>query len=226
MSQILSMLTLQQQLNDATNGTCWEDGITKQGKPIDWRRCIYLECAELVESYPWKHWKNIDATADTENIKIEVVDIWHFVMSEILRLNTNNQKLSLEELAYKISSLPNFNMLKEPANDISDRHFDQIANIEKFIKSVFIDESLEDMASLYFEVVLQSGLNLDSLYQLYIGKNILNQFRQDHGYKDGSYIKVWNGKEDNVVMQNLLADNPSITPNELYEALKTQYPKQ
>lgn len=226
MSQILSMLTLQQQLNDATNGTCWEDGITKQGKPIDWRRCIYLECAELVESYPWKHWKNIDATADTENIKIEVVDIWHFVMSEVLRLNASSHKLSMEELAGKISSLPNFDILKEPANDISDRYFEQIATIEKFIKSVFIDESLEEMASLYFEVVLQSGLNLDSLYQLYIGKNILNQFRQDHGYKDGSYIKVWNGKEDNVVMQNLLAANPSITPNELYEALKAEYPKQ
>jgi hypothetical protein len=89
-----------------------------------------------------------------------------------------------------------------------------------------MDESLEEMASLYFEVVIQSGLNLDSLYQLYIGKNILNQFRQDHGYKDGSYVKVWNGKEDNVVMQNLLAANPSISPSELYEALKAEYPKQ
>ncbi|MCK5855130.1 MAG: dUTP diphosphatase, partial [Sulfurovaceae bacterium] len=58
MSQILQMLSLQQQLNDATNGENWEEGVTKNGKKIDWRRCIYLEAAELVESYPWKHWKN------------------------------------------------------------------------------------------------------------------------------------------------------------------------
>ncbi|MDD3774863.1 MAG: dUTP diphosphatase [Sulfurovaceae bacterium] len=226
MSQILSMFALQQQLNDATNGIGWEAGITKQGKPIDWRRCIYLECAELIESYPWKHWKNIDAAADTENIKIEVVDIWHFVMSEILRLNANSQKLPMEELSAKISSLPSFGILREPASDISDKYFDQIAAIEKFLKCVFIDESLEELANLYFYVVFQSGLNLDSLYQLYIGKNILNQFRQDHGYKDGSYTKVWNGKEDNVVMQNLLAANPTIGPSELYDALKASYPKQ
>jgi len=220
------MLRLQQQLNDATNGTGWEEGVTKQGKPIDWRRCIYLECAELVESYPWKHWKNIDAPADKENIKIEVVDIWHFVMSEILRLNAIKHKNSIEDLAGKITTTPNFDTLKESAKEIDEEYFDHIATIEKFIKSIFIDEELEEIINHFFAVVTRSGLNLDSLYQLYIGKNILNQFRQDHGYKDGSYIKVWNGKEDNVVMQNLLAANPTIGPSELYDALKASYPKQ
>ena len=87
MSKILTMLKLQQKLNDETNGESWENGLTKQGKKIDWRRCIFLESAELIDSYPWKHWKNIDAKPDYENIKVELVDIWHFVMSEILRVN-------------------------------------------------------------------------------------------------------------------------------------------
>ena len=55
MDKILQMLLLQQQLNDATNGSGWENGVTKNGKLIDWKRCAYLECAELIESYPWKH---------------------------------------------------------------------------------------------------------------------------------------------------------------------------
>ena len=71
MQKILQMLQLQQQLNDNTNGKEWEKGITKNGKIIDWKRCAYLECAELIESYPWKHWKSIDASPDYENIKIE-----------------------------------------------------------------------------------------------------------------------------------------------------------
>jgi len=75
MNRIKQMLQLQQQLNDATSGTGWEAGLTNKGKRIDWKRCIYLEAAELVDSYPWKHWKNIDAEPDYENIKIEVVDI-------------------------------------------------------------------------------------------------------------------------------------------------------
>ncbi|MFT7292895.1 MAG: hypothetical protein ACI87Q_000741, partial [Pseudohongiellaceae bacterium] len=32
-----------------------------------------------------------------------------------------------------------------------------------------------------------------------------NFFRQDHGYKDGSYIKIWQGQEDNVHLVDILA---------------------
>ena len=35
MDKILQMLELQQQLNDATNGLGWEDGMTKNGKPAN-----------------------------------------------------------------------------------------------------------------------------------------------------------------------------------------------
>jgi len=79
------------------------------------------------------------------------------------------------------------------------------------------------MTDSYFFIVSQSGLNLDSLYQLYIGKNILNKFRQDNGYKDGSYKKIWDGKEDNVIMQEILMNDSSITPQRLYEQLSEIY---
>lgn len=223
MSQILSMLQLQQQLNDNTNGIGWENGLTQNGKPIDWNRCIYLECSELVESYPWKHWKNIDAKADTENIKIEVVDIWHFLLSEILRVNSITQKLSHSELATRIAFANNFGLLQTNIKDINDDYSQQIDRIEDFIKSIFIGNDLTTIVEKYFKVVIQSGLNLESLYKLYIGKNILNSFRQDNGYKDGSYIKLWNGVEDNVVMQNILDINPAIAPQELYSALDLAY---
>jgi hypothetical protein len=57
-----------------------------------------------------------------------------------------------------------------------------------------------------------------------MGKNILNQFRQDHGYKEGIYIKVWNGEEDNVVMKRAWDENPDMTPPQLYDVLKSAYP--
>ncbi len=44
-----NMLKLQQKLNDETNGLNWEEGYTKEGKLISWRRCIYMECAELID---------------------------------------------------------------------------------------------------------------------------------------------------------------------------------
>ena len=59
----------------------------------------------------------------------------------------------------------------------------------------FIDQFLDVVKSLIIFYVVT---------KLYIGKNCLNQFRQDNGYKEGHYIKVWNGKEDNVVMVEIL----------------------
>ncbi|HIC78151.1 MAG TPA: dUTPase [Sulfurovum sp.] len=224
MSQILQMLELQQQLNDATNGENWEEGITKNGKKIDWRRCIYLEAAELIESYPWKHWKNIDAKPDYENIKIELVDIWHFVMSEALRLYKVNNLGNIEELSQNIMAMQSYKNLENPKDSELDS-YEQIALVEEMMRVLFCSDDIDQLINSFLEVTSKLGLNLSTLYALYIGKNILNKFRQENGYKDGSYIKTWNGQEDNVVMQNLLSNRDDITPNELYEALWLVYPK-
>ena len=224
MNKITSMLQLQQELNNNTNGLNWENGLTKNDKQIDWRRCIYLECAELIESYPWKHWKNIDALADYENIKIEVVDIWHFILSEILRLNKIGKNLSFEELSQSISNVDSFvdfdNQIVEKEAD----NYGEIKVVEEFLSSLFTNEPYDVLVSKFFKIAIQSKLNLETLYKLYIGKNILNKFRQDNGYKDGSYIKIWEGKEDNVVMKSILDSNTNITPDELYRKLEDAYP--
>ncbi|QOR62673.1 dUTP diphosphatase [Sulfurovum sp. ST-21] len=225
MNKILQMLKLQQQLNDATNGEGWENGTTKNGKLIDWKRCSYLECAELIESYPWKHWKNIDAQPDYENIKIEAVDIWHFIMSQALSDYKVNALGSIEELAENIVNLPNFETFRAEVIATEKNYYGQIEVVEELMRILFCGASTEALITAFFEVAMQSGLNLDSLYKLYVGKNILNQFRQDHGYKEGSYIKLWNGKEDNVTMQRILDENTEITPEALYGKLEEAYPK-
>ncbi|HIE58869.1 MAG TPA: dUTPase, partial [Hydrogenothermaceae bacterium] len=75
--EILDMLKLQNQLNTKINPN-WRKGRNH----VDFARATWLECAELVESLPWKWWKK--QTPDIENVQIEVVDIWHFIMSFIL----------------------------------------------------------------------------------------------------------------------------------------------
>ena len=72
--KITQMLNLQQSLNDDTNGIGWENGINKNGKLISWKRCIYMECAELIDSFAWKHWKSINAPTNEDNLRVEVVD--------------------------------------------------------------------------------------------------------------------------------------------------------
>jgi len=225
MNRILQMLKLQQELNDATNGKNWEAGLTKNNKKIDWRRCIYLEAAELVDSYPWKHWKNIDASPDYENIKIEIVDIWHFVMSEALRLYKVENKGSITDLANAITAMQGFEEFLSTEKSETLDSYAEIEQVEAMIRILFCNQDIDALLNAFFTMSSKLNLKLPELYELYIGKNILNKFRQNHGYKEGNYLKEWQGKEDNVVMQEILASKRDITPEALYDALEKAYPK-
>jgi len=224
MDKILLMLQLQNQLNDATNGEDWPKGITKNDKVINWNRCIYMECAEMVDSFSWKHWKSINQEPDWDNMQIEVVDVWHFILSLAIENYYKNMSGPIETLALNITELESFSMIVSENSSFASQE-EVIKKVENLIALSLNYESLdlEKLISEFFDLVVMSGLDLNSLYRLYVGKNILNQFRQDHGYKDGSYIKVWNGEEDNVVMKRVWQENANIQPNELYRALEKNY---
>ena len=66
-------------------------------------------------------------------------------------------------------------------------------------------------------------MGIGELYKRYVVKNQLYTFRQQHGYKDGSYIKLWNAVEDNVVAFKIMDENPGISPNGLYKKLELKY---
>ncbi len=220
---ITEMLNLQQKLNDDTNGKGWELGQTKEGKLISWKRCIYMECAELIDSFPWKHWKNITAPIDKENVAVEIVDIWHFIMSLGLELAANEKK-TINELANEIGAVSGFSeFCKEPYNMERYNSYEIINDIEIIINrgsgfNIYFGDLLKD----YFRLSLKCGINLYNLFEVYMGKNVLNKFRQDHGYKDGTYKKIWNGKEDNAVMSEILRGGAK-SWDEIYTALSKAY---
>jgi dimeric dUTPase (all-alpha-NTP-PPase superfamily) len=225
MDKILLMLQLQNQLNNSTNGDEWTQGLTKNNKVINWKRCIYMECAETIDSFPsWKHWKNIDAQPDWDNLQIEVVDLWHFIMSLAIENYAVNMRGGIEDLGIDISNMSSFEKINLN-NDKFALQDDVIEKVESIMAIVLSKTvlDLEFLISEFFELVVMSGLDLDTLYRLYVGKNILNQFRQDNGYKEGSYIKVWDGEEDNVVMKKIWEENADIKPDELYKKLAKQY---
>lgn len=224
MDKILLMIQLQNQLNDATNGDEWTKGITKNGKTINWNRCIYMECAEMVDSFSWKHWKSINQEADWDNLQIEVVDVWHFIISLAIENYAKNLKGNIDNLALDISEFDSFNTI-DTQNSSFGTQEEVLTKVESLILLSLEKDSLnlELLISEFFDLVILSGLNLETLYKLYVGKNILNQFRQDNGYKDGSYIKVWNGEEDNVIMKRVWEENTNITPDLLYKELTKIY---
>ncbi len=222
--KLIEMLNLQQKLNDETNGKDWENGYTKQNRLINWRRCIYMELAELVDSFNWKHWKDINIAPDWENVKIELVDIWHFVLSLALEEYKLANKGDIEDIANYILDTQNFVNFKNEPTPVHDEDIYMIINtIEHFIKDTIDGKKFNKLIDDFLEVAIQCGLNIDILYKFYIAKNVLNQFRQDNGYKDGSYIKNWNNKEDNMVMLEIL-ENKLLNAKELYNELEKNYP--
>jgi len=78
----------------------------------------------------------------------------------------------------------------------------------------------------FLDVMHAVELTPEALYCAYVGKNVLNFFRQDNGYQEGTYRKEWRGREDNEHLHELLTllDNTSSTfPDDLYAALAQRY---
>ena len=218
------MFELQKRLNDETNGANWELGINKFDKEINWLRCIYMEGSELIDSTPWKHWKNINAESDMDNIQIELVDIWHFLMSYILQ----------ETNIPKAVSVVNTHCIYESNTTLDYKTI--IKEVEKLLyvslamqtKNLSSNNGIEQLIEQFFKCCKVSGLSFNWLQKLYIGKNCLNKFRQDHGYKEGTYKKQWiandkKQREDNEIMFEVLRNEQNISFDELYLALDEAY---
>lgn len=181
-------------------------------------RAVFVEAAEALEHYGWKWWKK--QTPDMAQLTIELIDIWHFLLSEYLVRAGNDQEAAAKTIA------------KEWAGP-AELDFDgRVYRPER----MDMREQLELLAALaavrrvHLPLVVAlfkgCGLDAESLYTAYVSKNILNHFRQDHGYKTGEYVKMWQGQEDNAHMEELLKalDARSETlPRRLYEALERRY---
>lgn len=210
MSLIQEMFELQCSLNEKTNGEGWIKGITKEGREINWNRCIYTEAIEALDSFNWKHWKTINAEDNWDNLLVELVDIWHFLMSEAITLNQTQVDSNLVKNKDKSRLITAIEMLAKIALDNSLHPKNRADNLAKLMQTFFL-------------AIHYAGMDINELYRCYVVKNQLNIFRQNHGYKDGLYQKMWQGKEDNVVAFELMNSQQRLSPDELYEALELAY---
>jgi len=213
MNYIVQMFELQKQLNDHTNGGIWVDGITNENRKISWYRCIYMEAAEAIDSFNWKHWKSIHTDPDWDNIRVELVDIWHFIMSESIRIKDENY--ANKYLKLKPQGDFNAEVLIDTLEEMLS--LSVASNIDPKINNI------RAITDLFFTAISQVDMGIGELYKRYVVKNQLNTFRQQHGYKDGSYIKLWDTVEDNVVAFKIMDENPSISPSMLYQKLELKY---
>ena len=246
-NKIKDMVELQNTLNVKTNGNDWVSGITDEGKTIRWWLCVNMEASELIDSLPWKHWKAIDSEIDIDNIKIEITDIWHFIMSAVIELTEGDideaNKIILDAMnayADEKDSVILFLTTNIITNSTVNKlyiltdylitgmsnlyRFNKLINEQDANKLVFDFMINMEVISEISDVLGKGEFTLNHLYNLYLGKNVLNEFRQNNGYKEGDYVKIWNGVEDNVIMGRMLEDNlDDLSYGKLYDMLNEYY---
>lgn len=204
---IRQMLQMQVSINQKIH-TNWRE------KQFPWYRAIWTECAELMDHQGWKWWKKNHP--DMNQIHLEIVDIWHFGLSDCMQYSEDENAIAH---ALQKACLPTGTTKKESfsATEI-------LENIESLALSCL---QLKRFPLTEFTTLMQcTQLDLTKLFRLYMGKNVLNRFRQDFGYQSGEYEKVWDGKEDNQHLAEIL---PTIDPSEknfmdkVYNTLKQRY---
>ena len=200
--QISTMLELQDSMNSKVRDD-WRE------QNFEWYRAIWIECAELLDHHGWKWWKK--QQPDVNQIALELVDIWHFGLSLLLLKDQSHEVIS--ESVIK-------------AFDEVEASGDFAINLEEFTKNTLVSKDFD--INGFVGLVKGIGMQFDQLYIAYVGKNVLNFFRQDHGYQDGSYHKQWGGKEDNehlVEIVGKLDTNLPTFKDDLYSEMKAVYQK-
>ncbi|SEK99125.1 dUTPase [Colwellia chukchiensis] len=201
--QIRQMLSMQDAMNSRVSES-WRDN------NYEWYRAIWVECAEMLDHHGWKWWKH--QAIDVAQVQLELVDIFHFGLS--LRLMSGDDIANISQtLAAELQRSSGEQDFKIALENLASK-----AVTDK----VFDAEALADCMRLM-------AMDLDELFRQYVGKNTLNFFRQDHGYKEGSYIKVWQGEEDNEVLAKLVATLDASADDfqqQVYDGLLAKYPKQ
>ena len=198
---LVNMLTMQHNMNTRVHENWVEQN-------FEWYRAAWIECGELIEHYGYKWWKK--QVPDIEQVRLEVIDIWHFGLSALFRDGKNIDQIADEILADLAAHEPTGLEVREATEELA----------------LHCLQSKGFSPSRFWDLMLASGLDFDSLYTAYVGKNVLNFFRQDHGYKDGSYIKNWAGREDNEHLSEMVATMDHSSPDfaeQVYAGLTARY---
>lgn len=192
-NQISTMLEMQDKNNKIINQE-W----ATMGWPF--LRAVLVEATEGMEHVGWKWWKK--QTPDWPQVQLELVDIWHFILSnEVLRAET------LEIAAKNILAELNFNQ-KSVVFDGNNYIYEDMDLVEKFELMVGLAASRRVDLCLFQSMLGDASMSWSDLIKMYVGKNVLNRFRQANGYKEGSYAKIWNGEEDNVHLAKIMENLP------------------
>lgn len=203
-TQVNNMLELQSRVNAAVNPDWMNAG-------YKWHIAAMMEAAELYDMTPWKWWKAATAVSPYQ-MKLEVIDIWHFALSQAV-LDFRNHQEDLVPSTHQIF-VDCYALAPAEVGDVQDELCYLIANCAEGTLTL----------SAVMLLARAVGMSTEEIYQMYMGKAALNLFRQSHGYKQGSYIKEWApGREDNSSLEEVMTLEPDLSLDDILTRLEVMY---
>lgn len=203
--QLLTMLALQGALNSAVNPN-W---LTAD---YPFLRAAFVESGEAMEHHGWKWWKKQEP--NVEQFGVELIDILHFYLSHTLVVNGGD----IDDAASRIMHATVDTDRGHVRGVTFDDQYYSFADVGTQVGI----ELLGGLAvarrtswPLLYSLFGAANMTEDDVFNTYVGKNVLNMFRQANGYKEGTYIKDWFGQEDNQVMSRLLVELAGVDPDDL-----------
>ena len=185
--QLEFMLIHQNTLNNKMAGAKWD-----KNPKIEPYRAGWVECAELMGWLDREWWKKTEYNHN--QCLIELVDIFHFLLGTYLK-NPETKEAIMDN--FFIWDLDGKMEIWEETKTSKEK---QVENLVVAIIRGYLGESM----LCFFQLLASFGESWEFFVTLYYGKGILNRFRIENGYKEGSYIKIWNGLEDNEHMIQIL----------------------
>lgn len=199
--QLQEMFAMQNALNNMLHKE-WKK------QPWDMSQAILVEAGELMAELGYKWWKHHEPNYD--NVRIELIDIWHFMLNTYLFDGIESDIAADLQDAIEHS---------HTYGEFTDQQ--TCTNIRDWV-SIGLAEDTWRM-DMFLALCLNYGVDFEELYWLYMIKNTLNMFRWNNGYREGTYEKMWNDKEDNMVLMEIWEANKEKPFTELYKLLERHY---
>ena len=211
--QLNTMLSLQNNMNIKVNPEWLSAG-------YGYLRAAMVESVEAIDHHGWKWWKAQEK--DLPQLQMELVDIWHFALSASIIDYKGDIEATATALASQLAE--NTPHVQFDGQSYSPAGLSLLDNLELMTG---LCAAKRFSVPLFMQIVTQSEMTGEELYRQYVGKNVLNFFRQDNGYKAGTYVKTWDGREDNAHLVEVLDSLDMNAPDYadlVYKGLADRYP--
>ena len=211
--QLNTMLSLQNNMNIKVNPEWLTAG-------YGYLRAAMVESVEAIDHHGWKWWKAQEK--DLPQLQMELVDIWHFALSASIIDYKGDIEATATALASQLAE--NTPHVQFDGQSYSPAGLSLLDNLELMAG---LCAAKRFSVPLFMQIVTQSEMTGEELYRQYVGKNVLNFFRQDNGYKAGTYVKTWDGREDNAHLVEVLDSLNMNAPDYadlVYKGLADRYP--